>query len=124
MTADQPNRHIRANYTFGGYALLRGQLCGLGLVPRTAGRREYRRVESHARLISRVRLSRPPDGLTALSRHLHRIRRSRRSAQEIARHQGASRGKPSAAIVAEALEITLWLLAMVEMVAAVALMLR
>jgi len=45
LTEDQLNSHIRANPLFGDHALLRRQLCDLGLVSRTADGREYRRVE-------------------------------------------------------------------------------
>jgi hypothetical protein len=68
MTHDRLNRHIRANHLFGDHALLRRQLCDLGLVARTADGREYRRVER-----------RPSAEVLALIRHLAERRSAIRS---------------------------------------------
>jgi hypothetical protein len=69
MTEDQFNRHIRANHSFGDHALLRRQLCDLGLVSRTADGRDYRRVERQ-----------PSAEALALIRHLAERRSVARSA--------------------------------------------
>ncbi|EHJ46806.1 Protein of unknown function DUF2087 [Solidesulfovibrio carbinoliphilus subsp. oakridgensis] len=51
--------HLQARHLFGDPALLRRELCDLGLLARTADCREYRRVEQ-----------RPPAEARALVRHL------------------------------------------------------
>jgi len=45
MSEEQLNSHLRANHLFGDHALLRRQLCDLGMVTRTKDGREYKRVE-------------------------------------------------------------------------------
>ena len=59
FTEDELNRQIRANHLFGDHALLRRELCDLGLLSRTADGRQYRRVER-----------KPPRESLALIRHL------------------------------------------------------
>ena len=61
LSEDQINRALRANHRFGDHALLRRELCDLGVVTRTADGREYRRVEKA-----------PPAEAAALIRHLGR----------------------------------------------------
>ncbi|HYW44630.1 MAG TPA: DUF2087 domain-containing protein [Bryobacteraceae bacterium] len=59
FTEDELNRQIRANHLFGDHALLRRELCDLGLLTRTDDGRQYRRVER-----------KPPRESIALIRHL------------------------------------------------------
>lgn len=59
MTEVEVNRFLTQNHTFGDYALLRRELCDLGLLVRTTDGREYRRIER-----------RPPADALALIRHL------------------------------------------------------
>jgi hypothetical protein len=53
------NRALNAQHAFGDHALLRRELCDLGMVRRTPDGREYRRVEQA-----------PPPDAVALIRHL------------------------------------------------------
>lgn len=59
FTEEEVNRFLRENHRFGDHALLRRDLCDLGLVTRTPDGREYRRVERP-----------PPADALALIRHL------------------------------------------------------
>lgn len=59
MIEEQVNRLLRDNHRFGDHALLRREMCDLGLLSRTPDGREYRRVERS-----------PPDEELALIRHL------------------------------------------------------
>lgn len=59
MTEKQVNQVLNALHGFGDHALLRRDLCELGLMKRTPDGREYRRVER-----------RPPPEALALIRHL------------------------------------------------------
>lgn len=59
MNEKQVNQVLNAHHTFGDHALLRRDLCELGLMTRTPDGREYRRVERQ-----------PPPEALALIRHL------------------------------------------------------